>query len=596
VLASGPHPSERVAIARALDERWYRDLVAPVRGPIEAVVRRVRRPELDPWALPRTGLGGALVLQIARGFGTRRWQEGARVGTFAIEAYNYRVHQPSPSRAARSMWLERDLERVRRVWRSLLEREDALVERVVGRLFGSDSIADSKVPEAVLFLRAAAAAGVLAGDVPDAIHGELDRVMTYLGLAWEDAHGTLDREGWAGALAALGIESSDDLACGELARSRARSSLARLPASIQVELLESALGGTLTEAFGSRATLAWAPAFTPDPLRRASDRATESPVDRFASAHRDAISDEMRAIVKTRSLSFERAMGFLTGQGGKRIRPLLTLACAEAAGGTAPSALRVAAIVEWLHQASLIVDDVVDEAALRRGAPSLHVATSIPFAFGVAAHVLLRARSALRRESPEIRTTVLEAAGSLVEGQRAELLRTGDTHLALTEYYRIVDRKTAELFGCALAVGALSAGAPPPLVRAAFRAGREAGLAFQIIDDVLDYVGLERELGKSPGADLRARRVTMPIVMLRSSLEGPDRVRLDRAFEAGAAPGDEELVFLREGIRDHHIDEACLARAHTHFRRACEALAVLPSAPGRALVIELMDRMLHRRA
>jgi octaprenyl-diphosphate synthase len=257
--------------------------------------------------------------------------------------------------------------------------------------------------------------------------------------------------------------------------------------------------------------------------------------------------------------------------------------------------MRAAAIVEWLHQASLIVDDVVDEAMLRRGAPSLHVATSIPFAFEVAAHVLLRTRSALRTESADVRACVADAAAALVEGQRAELLRTGDVSLSLTEYYRIVDRKTAELFGCALALGALAAGAPPPLVRAAFRAGREAGLAFQIVDDVLDYVGDERELGKSPGADLRARRITMPIIMLRSSLRGDERGQLERAFEIERANDPADFAFLRDRIRAHGIADACLERALNHFRRACDALTVLPDEEARALVIELMDRMLHRR-
>src|SRR5690242_5778815 len=162
-----------------LEGRWYAGLIAPVRPQVTAALRSVAENADDPFALPRAGLGGAVVVHVARGFGTRRWPSAARLGMVALESYNQRVYRAAATQAARTLWLERDVAGLRRVWRGLVKRDEPLLRRVVDRMIGArlapiaeaersgagalSIVGDDSIPEAVLFLRAAVAAGVLAG-------------------------------------------------------------------------------------------------------------------------------------------------------------------------------------------------------------------------------------------------------------------------------------------------------------------------------------------------------------------------------------------------------------------------------------------------
>jgi octaprenyl-diphosphate synthase len=244
-----------------------------------------------------------------------------------------------------------------------------------------------------------------------------------------------------------------------------------------------------------------------------------------------------------------------------------------------------------------VLDDVVDEARVRRGIPSLHAATSVPFAIGIAGFVIARIHHSLHDAPAAIRDRVVATATALVEGQRRELQLAGRADLSMTQYYRVIEAKTASLFACAAAVGAIAAGAGPQQVRAAARYGREAGLAFQIVDDLLDYIGDETTLGKRPGTDLRASKATAPVLTLRARLPASERATLDHYLairERSEAEWDDGLAWIRIEIGRHGIVEGCLDQARSHVGRAVSAMGALPNADGRGLLSALTASLVDR--
>ncbi|HLT34758.1 MAG TPA: polyprenyl synthetase family protein [Enhygromyxa sp.] len=580
-----------------VEARWYAPLLRPVLTTISRALEQIAV-EHDPWSLPRTGLGGAVAIQVARGFGSGKRgssprRRAERIAVAALEGYNHRLHVGEPSPEQRARWLARDLGWARNAWESLLDHDEPTLTRVLDRLFGAAvDGCDRPIPEAVLFLRGAVAVGVVLGEVPEQVHDALDRHMTWLGLAWEAHRGTLDASGWDGALAAVGLGEPFPVEPERHAHARAVAALEQLPQRPAVDLFMTALARAPSEQPSTpRRPHAWMPERTPALVvggrpTVASAGAVELLRERWGQPIEAALAE----LTASCSDVLGRATEYLRGQSGKRIRPLVTLAAAQACGGDARRALPIAAAVEWLHQGTLVLDDIIDDATLRRGHPALHRATSAPFATGVAAFVFARVVRCSHGMHPEIRRHVVRAAIALAEGERLELRHTGDASLALTRYYEIIEAKTARLFACAAAVGGLAVEAPRKQVGALLRFGRELGLAFQIVDDLLDYVGEQASLGKRPGTDLRAAKLTLPLLLLREQLDPIADARL-----LAALGRDDELAWVQGLLREHAIADRCRARAATHLDRAIAALDPLPGGPAREQLIALARELGQRR-
>ena len=574
--------------ATALEGRWYGPLVKPVLPTVASALEQVE-PLGDPWAVPRTGLGGAVVIHVARGFGTRRWTRAGRVGVVALEAYNQLVHRPVADPTDRARWLERDLEWVRGVWQSVLEKDSLLVTRVIGRVM-TGRVGDARVPEAVVFLRAAVAAGVIAGAVPDRVHAGLDRHATWLGLVWEATHGELDSDGWRGALEAVGLTHAWPSEPSSVARASARESLAALPATGPRDLFVEILSAAGSEPAGRRSARAWEPTLAPSTHGPEPGLRTPGALGTAMQRWGEPIEDMLSRVVHSESQVLARGASYLRAQGGKRVRPLLVVTAAGACGGDPRRALPAAACVEWLHQGSLVLDDIIDDASLRRGAAPLHTATSVPLAVGVAAFVFGRIHGTVQGMHPDIRKRLVDAASTLVDGEKLELHHTADPQLGVTGYFQIIEAKTARLFACAAAVGGLCAEAPTRCVRALTTYGREAGLAFQIADDLLDYLGDEALLGKSPGTDLRARKMTLPLLLLLARAPA-----LRTAVEASM--GDAGRVgWVRAQLVEHGVDREVRARAIEHLDRALRALGVLPASAEREQLAQLARLFVERES
>ncbi len=273
----------------------------------------------------------------------------------------------------------------------------------------------------------------------------------------------------------------------------------------------------------------------------------------------------------------------LVDAGGKRIRPLITLAAAAALGGGGQPARLLAAAVEFIHSATLLHDDVVDDSSMRRGKASANRV------WGNAASVLvgdfLFARSFhLMVEAGDLTTlgVLAQASSVIAEGEVMQLAAANDADVSRERYMRIVNAKTATLFAAAAKVGAMAAGRRGQEAEHFEIYGRELGLAFQLIDDALDYGGFSAQLGKNVGDDFREGKVTLPVIFAREASNEEDLAFWRRTMSGTQEEGDfsHAQAMLRQcGAIARTVD---VARA-----RAAEAKAALAGLPDNALTGQL---------
>ncbi|MCB2187581.1 MAG: polyprenyl synthetase family protein [Deltaproteobacteria bacterium] len=272
----------------------------------------------------------------------------------------------------------------------------------------------------------------------------------------------------------------------------------------------------------------------------------------------------------------EEVSGYIIFSGGKRLRPALFMLAAAAAGGEPDP--RLAAIFEYLHAATLLHDDVVDEAGLRRGRPAARVRYGNDAVILVGDFLFSKSYS-LAALAPDHRfiTALTDCTTIMAEGQVLELLYTGDLELSRENYLRVIEAKTAVLLAAACQMGAIHAGASSELVDAFYAYGRKLGLAFQMVDDALDYVGTEHEFGKPVGHDLAEGKITLPFLHARDTLAPAARARLLELAEQGAtAPAG--LAEARELVRESGGVEHTFARAREEAAAAQAALGPVLAA------------------
>jgi octaprenyl-diphosphate synthase len=281
---------------------------------------------------------------------------------------------------------------------------------------------------------------------------------------------------------------------------------------------------------------------------------------------------------------------------GKRLRPLLTVAAARLAGARDDACLKLAAAVEFIHTATLLHDDVVDSSQLRRGRVAAHLIWGAPSSVLVGDFLFARAFELMVGAGSMPALEILARASRVIaEGEVLQLTRAHDMDLTQDLYLDIVRAKTAELFAAAAESGAVSAGAPPERRRALRRYGQDLGLAFQLVDDALDYSGERRELGKNPGDDFREGKATLPLLLAiaRSGATEADfwRRTIDRREQAD---GDFERVC--EIMRQTGALEATLDLAHAYAESAKAGLADFDSKTWRPALEDLADFTVARRA
>jgi octaprenyl-diphosphate synthase len=312
------------------------------------------------------------------------------------------------------------------------------------------------------------------------------------------------------------------------------------------------------------------------------------------------IADDMRevdAVIGRRLDSGVPLVGqvsrYIIDSGGKRLRPALLLLVCGALGYRGEQRFNLAAVVEFIHTATLLHDDVVDESTLRRGRPTANEHFGNPASVLVGDFLYSRAfQMMLDAHDMRVMEILADATNVIAEGEVMQLMNMHDPALDEAAYLQVIRSKTAKLFEASARLGAVLAGAPHPVEQACADYGQALGTAFQVIDDVLDYAGAAEELGKNIGDDLREGKVTLPLIaaMRRGSEE--QRALIRRAVETGAL---DELDHVVQIVRATGALEVAHEAAAAEAQRAMSAASQLPSNAHAQALVQLAASLLARR-
>ena len=328
------------------------------------------------------------------------------------------------------------------------------------------------------------------------------------------------------------------------------------------------------------------------------DDATTTPPDRLAAALAADMS-AVTALIAQRMASehaprIPEVTAHLIGAGGKRLRPLLTLAAARLFGYTGPFHIHLAATVEFIHTATLLHDDVVDESHRRRGRPTANLLWDNKSSVLVGDYLFARSFQ-LMTETGNLRVLdiLANASATIAEGEVLQLTAAQDLATSESIYLQIVRGKTAALFSAATEVGGVIAGADEAQIKALFSYGDALGIAFQIADDLLDYSGSDSAIGKNTGDDFRERKVTLPVIKAVAFASADDRAFWQRVIEKGDQR-DGDLAQALAILNRHGAMAAARHDALDWAAKARRALACLPDVPLRAMLDDLASHVVAR--
>ncbi|MBK6466133.1 MAG: polyprenyl synthetase family protein [Rhodobacter sp.] len=324
----------------------------------------------------------------------------------------------------------------------------------------------------------------------------------------------------------------------------------------------------------------------------------EGPQDRLASWLADDMA-AVNALIRDRMASehaprIPEVTAHLIEAGGKRLRPMLTLAAARLCGYAGADHQKLAATVEFIHTATLLHDDVVDESARRRGRPTANLLWDNKSSVLVGDYLFARSFQ-LMVETGSLRVLDILANASAVIAEGEVLQLTAAQDLATTEdtYLKVIRGKTAALFSAATEVGGVIAGVPEEQVQALHTYGDALGIAFQIADDLLDYGGSSASIGKNTGDDFRERKLTLPVIKAVAKADAEERTFWLRVIEKG----DQREGDLQQALAlmaRHGAMEAARDQALDWSAKARTALKALPDHPLRGMLSELAAYVVSR--
>lgn len=284
---------------------------------------------------------------------------------------------------------------------------------------------------------------------------------------------------------------------------------------------------------------------------------------------------------------------YIISAGGKRLRPVLLLLTCGALGYTDAQRFNLAAVVEFIHTATLLHDDVVDESTLRRGRPTANESFGNPASVLVGDFLYSRAfQMMVEANNMRVMQILADATNIIAEGEVLQLMNMHDASLDEEGYLRVIRSKTAQLFEASARLGAVLAGSTPEVEQLCADYGRALGTAFQVIDDVLDYAGEAAEMGKNIGDDLREGKATLPLIMAMKLGNAEQRDTVRRAIETGAVT---ELPAIIQIVRQTGALDATLEAAAAEAQLALRAAEQLPSNIYSEGLLQLAAQLLDRR-
>ena len=284
--------------------------------------------------------------------------------------------------------------------------------------------------------------------------------------------------------------------------------------------------------------------------------------------------------------------------GGKRLRPILVVLSAKACGYEGSDAHTLAAVVELIHVASLVHDDVLDEAAIRRGRETLQTKWGNKVAVLVGDYLHARVLSMLvsRRADDPAMAILADTTQAMCEGEVIHAYKSGDFDISEAEYLKIISFKTGKLIAASCTLGAhLGNPADTQQIEALTTYGQQIGTAFQIVDDLLDFTEDSDTLGKDAFGDLREGKLTFPIIHARSVCDDDEKQTLEKVLNPGTDE-TEAIAFVEALFQQYGIETHCLKIAQGYADRAKAALSPLPETPARSALEHLADYVVSRES
>lgn len=283
---------------------------------------------------------------------------------------------------------------------------------------------------------------------------------------------------------------------------------------------------------------------------------------------------------------------YIISAGGKRLRPALLLLCCGALGYTGTQRFNMAAVVEFIHTATLLHDDVVDESELRRGAPTANARFGNPASVLVGDFLYSRAfQMMVEAQSMRIMQVLADATNIISEGEVMQLMNMHNAALDEAGYLQVIRSKTAKLFEASARVGAILSGATPAQEDACAEYGQAMGTAFQVIDDVLDYAGDAAVMGKNLGDDLREGKTTLPLIAAMQRGTDAERATIQTAIETGDISMLDAVVAI---VHKTGALDIAKASARSEAERAIAAGKQLPANAYSACLVSLASQLLER--
>jgi octaprenyl-diphosphate synthase len=315
----------------------------------------------------------------------------------------------------------------------------------------------------------------------------------------------------------------------------------------------------------------------------------------------DLVQDDLRKVEREISLE-SSASGtvvsaisqHLNGNGGKRLRPILLLLSAKLVGDTNPGCIHLGAVVEMIHTATLVHDDIIDVAETRRGRPSTNILWGNHTSVLAGDWLYMQAfQIALRERNFHVLDILIALTQSMVEGELLQLDRIGRLNVSEADYMELIDRKTAGLFSACARLGAVAGGGSDEQEQRLAEFAWNLGMAFQLIDDVLDFTARETVLGKPIGGDLREGKVTLPVIYALQTCEPDERALIEQVVEERSyanAPLEKVLAVL---VRRGGIDRA-RERASAFSEKARAGIQEFSESPFQRALATVTDLVTDR--
>ena len=282
--------------------------------------------------------------------------------------------------------------------------------------------------------------------------------------------------------------------------------------------------------------------------------------------------------------------------GGKRLRPVLLILSSKACDYAGEDAHILAACIELIHVASLVHDDVLDEAPIRRSQVTLHSkwGNKVAVLVGDYLHARVLSMLASRGSDDSALEILANAAQAMCEGEVIHAYKNCDFEICQNNYLKIVELKTGKLISASCHTGAMLGTKNPEYVNALIAYGELIGIAFQIIDDLLDFVADPEKFGKQPFKDLREGKLTFPMIYVRENCTGEERKKLEDIFNTVEFAGDQTIEWMSQLLDSYAVKSYCLEVAQEYVDRAQIALNVLPNTEAKVALNNLAESLVSR--